>query len=252
MGETSIYDSIGHGYAGHRRPDPRIARMIDEALGDASSVVNVGAGAGSYEPAGRQVLAIEPSEVMRRQRPPGAAPCLPGRAEALPLEAGSHDAAMAVLTMHHWSDLEAGLRELRRVARRRVVLLTWVPDGPTFWLSRDYFPQIAAMDREMFPATDELSSLLEAQAAPARISPVPIPHDCTDGFQAAYWRRPQAYLDAGVRAAISSFARFDAEAGLRSLRADLDSGRWAARNAELLDCEAADFGYRLIRCELEP
>jgi SAM-dependent methyltransferase len=249
-GDVAIYDRIGQGYANHRRPDARIARIIDDALADAASVVNVGAGSGSYEPKERQVLGVEPSSVMRRQRPPGAAPCIAGLAEALPLETGSCDAAMAVLTMHHWTDLAAGLREMRRVARRRLVLLTWVPDGPAFWLTRDYFPQISAMDREIFPGTDELLSLIEANATAAHIQAVQIPHDCTDGFQAAYWRRPEAYLDPAARSAISSFSRFDAEAGLAKLGSDIESGRWAARNSDLLALDEADFGYRLIRCEL--
>jgi SAM-dependent methyltransferase len=246
----AIYDRIGQGYSAYRRPDPRIARLIDQALGDADSVVNVGAGSGSYEPQTRQVIAVEPSEVMRRQRPPGAAPCLPGQAEALPLDDDACDAAMAVLTMHHWSDPAAGLREMARVARKRLVLLTWVPDGPPFWLTRDYFPEIVARDRTIFPSTPDLLSLIEANVARAQASPVPIPHDCTDGFLASYWRRPEAYLDSAARSAISSFAQFDAATGLARLQADLETGGWAARNAELLDLDEADFGYRLIRCEL--
>lgn len=250
MGDVAIYDRIGRGYAAYRRADPRIARAIDEALGDAASIVNVGAGSGSYEPVGRRVLGIEPSAAMRRQRPAEAAPCIEASAEALPLETAACDAAMAVLTVHHWADMAAGLREMRRVARKRVVLLTWVPDGPEFWLTRDYFPESLAMDREIFPRTEALLSLLESVVAPARIDVVPIPHDCTDGFLAAYWRRPEAYLDPGARNAISSFSRFDAQAGLARLAADLESGRWAARNADLLALDRADFGYRLIRCEL--
>ena len=245
----AVYDDIGQGYAGYRRADPRIAGLIDAALGDAASVVNVGAGCGSYETAGRRVLAVEPSAVMRRQRPADAAPCVAGRAEALPLASGAFDAAMGVLTLHHWADPAAGLRELRRVARKRLVLLTWVPDGPAFWLTRDYFPEILAADRDIFPTTDALASLVAAHAGPARIAAVPIPHDCRDGFLAAYWRRPAAYLDPAARAAISSFALFDAAAGLARLRADLETGRWAARNAALLHLDEADFGYRLIRCE---
>ena len=250
MTAEPIYDRIGEGYAVRRRPDPRIARLIDETLGDAQSVVNVGAGSGSYEPPGRRVLAVEPSEVMRRQRRPGAVPCVAGSAEDLPVDSASHDAAMAVLTLHHWRDLAAGLKELRRVARRRAVILTWVPDGPPFWLTRDYFPEVQALDREMFPTTQGLAALAEAHLGPAQIRPVPIPHDCIDGFQAAYWKRPHAYLDAGVRAAISSFSRIDAEPGLALLKADLQSGRWAARNAGLMALQEADFGYRLVCCEL--
>jgi SAM-dependent methyltransferase len=249
-GLAVIYDRIGQEYAKYRQADPRIAKVIDDALGDAASVVNVGAGSGSYEPKARQVLGIEPSSVMRRQRRPGAAPCIPGWAEDLPLEAGSYDAAMAILTIHHWNDMVAGLREMRRVARQRVVLLTWVPDGPPFWLTKDYFPEIEDLDWKIFPRTDELLSLIEANVGPARIDPVPIPHDCTDGFLAAYWKRPEVYLDPGARRAISSFSLFDAEPGLTKLRADIEAGRWAALNSDLLALDSADFGYRLVRAEL--
>ena len=147
----ATYDIIGEGYARRRQPDPRIAASITSALGPARSVINVGAGAGSYEPTDRMVLAVEPSEVMIRQRPPQAAPCRQGSAEALPAEDGAFDAAMAVLTIHHWSDWRAGLQEMRRVARHRIVLLTFDAEASNFWLTRDYFPEILAMDRRVMP-----------------------------------------------------------------------------------------------------
>ena len=245
----ALYDNIGRNYAEFRRPDRRIASAIDAALGDAGSVVNIGAGTGSYEPLGRAVLAVEPSDVMIRQRPAGAAPCLRASAEALPLAAASVDAAMAVLTVHHWTDLERGLGEMARVARKRAVLLTWVPDATPFWLTEDYFPEIAAHDRQTFPSPAALVAILERTIGPAHMAPVPIPHDCTDGFLCAYWRRPDSYLSDAVRSAMSSFARFDAGPGLARLRADLASGRWAERNRHLLDLEALDLGYRLVCCE---
>jgi SAM-dependent methyltransferase len=247
---VALYDRIGSNYAELRRPDPRIASAIDAALGDAATVVNVGAGTGSYEPADRAVLAIEPSEVMIRQRPAGAAPCLQGAAEALPLEACSVDAAMALLTVHHWTDFERGLAEMARVARKRVVLLTWVPEGEPFWLD-DYFPEIPAMDQGIFPATRALTALLERLVGRVTATIVPIPHDCTDGFQGAYWRRPEAYLRAEVRSAISSFPKFDAEPGLGRLRTDLASGQWAERNGHLLDRAEMDLGYRIFACEID-
>ena len=247
----ALYDSIGRTYAAFRRPDPRIAAAIEAALGDAASVVNVGAGTGSYEPSGRSVIAVEPSEVMIRQRPAGAAPCRQATAEALPLETKSADAAMAVLSVHHWTDMEQGLREMARVARKRVVLLTWVPDGPPFWLTRDYFPEIAAHDRDAFPTAAELGTLLERTVGPARIVPVLIPHDCTDGFLCAYWRRPEAYLDPAVRSGMSSFARLDPEPGLARLDADLSSGRWHERNGHLWALETLDLGYRIAVCEID-
>jgi SAM-dependent methyltransferase len=255
-----LYDNIGRGYAAFRRPDRRIASAIDAALGDAFSVVNIGAGTGSYEPPGRTVLAVGPSEVMIRQRSAGAAPCMQGSAEALPLETASVDAAMAILSAHHWTDLERGLGEMARVARKRVVLLSWIPDAPgaaPFWLTEDYFPEIAAHDRTIFPNAASLTAMLDritrlggASGGSVRMTPVPIPHDCTDGLLCAYWRRPEAYLSADVRAAMSSFARIDAEAGLAKLRADLSSGRWAERNSPLLALDALDVGYRMVCCEL--
>ena len=172
------------------RPDQRIASAIEAALGDAQ-VVNIGAGTGSYEPLGRTVIAVEPSEVMIRQRPAGAAPCLRGSAEALPLETASVDAAMAILSAHHWTDLERGFSEMARVARKRAVLLTWVPDAAPFWLTEDYFPEIAAHDRTIFPSAAALTAMLERMIGPVHMTPVPIPHDCTDGLLCAYWRRPE-------------------------------------------------------------
>jgi SAM-dependent methyltransferase len=246
----ALYDSIGRSYAGFRRPDLRIASAIDAALGDAVSVVNIGAGTGSYEPLSRTVLAVEPSEVMMRQRPTEAAPCLQGSAEALPLETASVDAAMAVLSAHHWTDLERGLGEMARVARKRAVLLTWVPDTAPFWLTKDYFPEIAANDRTIFPSSVALTAILERIIGPVHMAPVPIPHDCTDGLLCAYWRRPESYLSAEIRSAVSAFARIDVDAGLTRLRTDLSSGRWAERNGHLLTLDTLDVGYRIVCCEI--
>lgn len=248
----ALYNTIGHSYATHRRPDPRIAAAIDAALADAATVVNIGAGTGSYEPVGKTVLAVEPSEVMIRQRPAGAAPCRQGSAEALPLETASVDAAMAILSVHHWNDLERGLAEMARVARKSVVLLTWVPppDAPPFWLTEDYFPEILAHDRTIFPAAAALSAILERLVGPVHMTPVPIPHDCTDGFLCAYWRRPECYLDAQRRSAISSFTRIDPGPGVARLQDDLTSGRWIERNRHLLTRDTLDVGYRIVRCDV--
>jgi SAM-dependent methyltransferase len=243
------YDTIGRGYARGRRPDPRIAARLTAALGDAQSVLNVGAGAGSYEPRGRQVIAVEPSTVMLAQRPPGAARAVRARAEALPFPDRSFDAAMAVLTLHHWSDLAGGLAECTRVARRRVVLLTFDPDADAFWLVRDYFPEFAADDHEVFPP---MAAYAEAFGPEARVevAPLPVPRDCVDGFLGAYWARPAAYLDAAVRAGISSFARPGTEEGLARLRADLAAGAWHERHGHLLAADALDLGYRLVVAHL--
>lgn len=240
-----LYDRIGAGYAERRRPDPRIAAALVEALGPARSVLNVGAGAGSYEPGDRRVVAVEPARTMLRQRPPGAAPAVQATAERLPFADGAFDAAMAALTLHHWPDADRGLAELARVARERVVLLTWLPGAGELWLTRDYFPGILAHDLQVFPGLERLERLL----GPLEARAVPIPHDCLDGLLAAHWRRPAAYLEPAVRAAMSSFARLPApelERGLARLRADLASGAWAARQAALLERDALDAGYRLV------
>lgn len=239
----ALYDTIGRAYAARRRPDPRMARAVASALGGARSVVNVGAGAGSYEPADRAVVAVEPSAVMVAQRTAGAAPAVRALAESLPFADGAFDAALAVLTLHHWSDWRAGLAEMRRVARDQVVILTWDPAHPGFWLTRDYFPDLIEFDRGIFPALPEL----EAALGRVEVRAVPVPHDCADGFLGAYWRRPAAYLDEGARAGISTFSRIgDVTRRLARLRADLEGGHWATRNAELLGREELDLGYRLV------
>jgi SAM-dependent methyltransferase len=232
-----------------RREDPRLAARIRAALGDARTVLNVGAGAGSYEPAELEVTAVEPSAVMRAQRPPGAAPVVDARAEELPFEDDSFDAAMAVLSDHHWDDHERGLAELRRVARRRVVLFTWEPRSlQDSWLVRDYLPGFA----RLVPSGYTLDRLLEALGG-GRIEPVPIPRDCRDGFLHAYWRRPRAYLDPQVRAGISVFRLMDPDEvadAIERLAADLDSGEWERRNGPLLELDELDLGYRIVVTEV--
>jgi SAM-dependent methyltransferase len=242
------YDAIGATYATTRAPDPRIGALIGTALGDARSVINVGAGTGSYEPS-QTVLAVEPSSVMIRQRPAGAAPVVQARAEALPIADGAAEAAMALLTVHHWADLDAGVAELRRVARRRIVVLTWDQlVFREFWLLSEYLLDVAAFEDVRAVPVDRLAGLLGG----AKVVPVPVPHDCTDGFAAAYWRRPEAYLDPVVRAGISMFAQADEEMlrpGLDRLAADLESGRWRRRRSDLLARETLDAGYRLLIAE---
>jgi len=239
-----LYDSIGKGYTAVRREDPHIAARIRAALGDARTVVNVGAGTGAYEPPDLEVVAVEPSEVMIAQRPEGAAPVVRAHAEELPFVDNSFDAAMAVLSDHHWADHERGLAELRRVARR-VVLFTWEPAmARETWVVSDYFPCF----EELIPPGYRLSITVERLGG-ARLEPVPIPHDCLDGFFHAYWRRPRAYLDPRVRAGISAFALMDracVERGLARLAADLDSGEWERRHADLLELDELDGGYRLV------
>jgi SAM-dependent methyltransferase len=241
-----LYDTIGTGYVVTRRTEPRIAAQVWAALGDARTVLNVGAGTGSYEPTDRDVTAVEPSAVMRAQRPAGTAPCVAASAESLPFDDGSFDAAMAISTVHHWPDPIAGLREMRRVARRVVVLTHDTDDAAwlhRFWLTRDYLPEVAAMIAGR-PSVDRL-----AGAIGARREPVPIPWDCVDGFFEAHWRRPEAYLGDRVRRGVSVWARVGPRAERRAvdaLREDLTSGRWAERNRELLDLDAAELGLRLL------
>ncbi|HEY5815583.1 MAG TPA: class I SAM-dependent methyltransferase [Solirubrobacterales bacterium] len=244
------YDRLGLGYNAVRRPDPRIAAQIEAALGDARSVLNVGAGAGSYEPTGREVTAVEPSRTMIEQRPPGAAPVVEGIAENLPFEDDSFDAAMALITVHHWSDAQAGLAEMVRVARQRVLVLTFTPTPPTeLWMARDYFPRILDFHARVMLPIDELTAMLPT----ASIEPVPIPSRCTDGFWLAIFDRPDLHLDPDVRRASSSWhhmAQDEIEEGLARLSADLESGRWDERNGHLRTQAELDVGLRLIIAEL--
>jgi SAM-dependent methyltransferase len=246
MSRAQLYDTIGAAYTVTRRTEPRIAAQIWAAMGDARTVGNVGAGTGSYEPPDYDVTAVEPSELMRAQRPAGAAPCVAALAESLPFEDRSFDAAMAVATVHHWPDPIAGLREMRRVARRVVVFTHDSTDAGwlrRFWLTRDYLPEVA----DIVAGRPSLSE--QARAIGARIEPVLIPWDCADGFFEAYWRRPEAYLDEDVRRGVSVWARVGPDAEQRavhSLRDDLASGRWAERNRDLVDLDAAELGLRLL------
>ena len=241
-----LYDRIGPGYAATRVADARIAGQIEAALGDAVDVVNVGAGTGNYEPAGRRVVAVEPSEAMIAQRPPGAAEVVRAHAEALPFADRSFDAAMAIWTVHHWSDWRAGVREMRRVSRGRVVIATWDPafQGP-FWWTDEYLPEAAASEAASFPGLTELLDVLGG----GDVAAIPVPGDCADGFTAAHWARPERLLDPDVQANISTFALLPAasvERALAALRRDLSSGAWDRRHAHLRRLPALDLGFRLV------
>jgi SAM-dependent methyltransferase len=240
---AQLYDEIGIGYRNYRHPDPRLAMVILHALGEAESVVNVGAGTGSYEPTDRSVVAVEPSLAMIRQRRAGSAPVIQASATHLPFPDMVFSAALAVLTVHHWPDHRRGLTELVRVARRRVVIVTWDPATSGFWVIEDYFPAIAEIDRQIMPSLEEFRQAL----GEIEVHPLLVPRDCTDGFLGAYWQRPYAYLDAGVRSAISTFAKIGAvEAGLARLRSDLIDGTWQRRHGHLLRQSVLDLGYRLV------
>ncbi len=239
---TVLYDSIGKQYRDYRLPDNRIIAVLSRELADARAIVNIGAGVGSYEPNDREVTAVEPSRVMIDQRRKHKAAIVCARAEALPFRQDTFDCAMAILTIHHWSDVERGLKEALRVAKGKIILLTWIGFASHFWLL-DYLPQIKSIDESMFPSIKQLSSWI----GPVRSVVVPIPHDCTDGFLCAYWRRPEAYLDEGVRSAISTFSRVhDVEEGLDRLKTDISTGLWHERYADLLEKNETDFGYRMV------
>jgi SAM-dependent methyltransferase len=240
---SQLYDEVGIDYANYRRPDPRLATSILRALGEADTVVNVGAGTGSYEPTDRSVVAVEPSRAMIRQRRPGSAPVVQASATHLPFRDAAFAAALAVLTLHHWPDRARGLAELARVTQRRLVIVTWDPAASGFWLIEDYFPEIREVDRRILPSIAELRGALGT----TEVRPLPVPHDCIDGFLGAYWRRPYAYLDAGVRSAISTFSKIgNVESGLARLRRDLEDRTWERRYGHLLGQSEIDLGYRLV------
>ena len=242
MAGDMLYDRIGEGYASTRRSDPQIRARIHTALGDARRVVNVGAGAGSYEPTDREVVAVDPSTVMLGQREPGAPPAVRAVAEALPFPDCSFDVAMAILTLHHWSDQRAGIAELRRVAARAVVFtfdMTVLP-----WIATDYLPEMIGQDAFVFPPIGEVAGWLDAE-----IEVVPVPRDCTDGFAGAYWARPELYLDPVRLAGMSCARSLDpavVAAGVGRLRADLASGAWDERHGHLRELAELDLGYRLL------
>jgi SAM-dependent methyltransferase len=238
------YDHIGQSYSRTRREDPRLATRIRAALGDATTVINVGAGAGSYEPLELAVVAVEPSAIMIARRRRGAAPVVRAVAESLPFEDDSFDAAMAVLTVHHWSDPKQGLLELRRVARRVVIVsASTLPNN--LWMTRDYFPATARLRRpEIHPGV--IAAVL---GGTTRVEPLPLPHDCADGFYETFWGRPEAYLDPQVRSGMSAFMLLDPselDSGLSRLAADLSSGAWDTRYRDLGHLPELDCGHRLI------
>lgn len=241
----SAYDTIGRAYSAWRRADPRIAGAVHRALGKARTVLDVGAGTGSYEPDDRLVVAVEPSQVMVVQRPAGSAPAVLGSVEALPTADGGFEAVMTVLTAHHWNDRVQGFAEMRRVAPRRVVLAYDIQLHNSLWLLADYLPTVAEFEARRCPSIQEIADGIEAD----RIETIPIAHDCLDGMTTAYWRRPEAYLDPTVRSCCSCLAQSDpivVEAAIARLAEDLRSGRWQDRYGYLLDTEERDYGYRLL------
>jgi SAM-dependent methyltransferase len=247
MESGSRYDSIGHAYSATRREDPRFQRRILAALGNSRSVINVGAGAGSYEPRDRYVLAVEPSDVMAAQRERTSAPAIRGRAECLPLRDNGVDAAMSVLSLHHWQDQEQGVRELRRVASGPVVILTCDPVvSGQMWLMSDYLPEVAELDRRILPSTDRLASWL---GGTTRVEVVPIPRDLSDWMLLSFWAHPDRVLDPSARNATSGFARMSPAVVSRVVAAvsrDLENGTWDAQYGYLRTLDEYDAGLRLV------
>jgi SAM-dependent methyltransferase len=246
---SPVYDTIGLGYIAHRRADPRWEAVINEQLGDGRVVVNVGAGTGNYEPVDRAVVAVEPSLVMVSQRAAGAAQAVRASGSALPLPPGCADVAMAILTVHHWDDWAAGLAELCRVAPRRVVLTMDFELHSRFWLLEDYLPEVGEHTRRLGPGADAVAEALGGGAS----IPLLVPRDMEDGVLGAYWCRPEAYLDSAVRANCSGLALAEPAVvarGVAALEADLSSGAWQRRHADLADLPAIDLGYRLVVAEV--
>lgn len=240
----ALYDQIGKSYISTRRPDPRIAAAIKTAIGDAASIVNVGAGAGSYEPVGMPLVGVEPSWQMIRQRARTASPVVRAVAEALPFQPDTFDVALAVLTLHHWADWRRAIAEMKRVATR-VVVFAFDKDAHDFWLTTTYFPEIIELDKKRCPSMDEIV----AELGDCSVEPVLIPHDCVDGFLAAFWRRPEIYLDPTVRAGMSGFALLERDTvarGVERLKSDLESGSWEDRFGYLRSLDALDAGYRIL------
>jgi len=240
-----IYEQIGVGYADYRKPDPRIEAQIRRAIGDVELVCNVGAGAGSYEPQDVPVIAVEPSRVMSSQRRNRAKCILAATAEQLPLRDDAVDASMAVLTIHHWLHPEQGLAEMRRIARRQVIFAFDPPLLDSFWLVQDYLPEILDLEAKRSLSIAAIAQLLHTDS----IETVNVPHDCSDGFLTAYWRRPEMYLEPSVRRSISPFMQLPEQVvndALDQLRRDLSTGLWHRKHAGLLSTTSCDFGYRLV------
>jgi SAM-dependent methyltransferase len=243
------YDRLGRGYSQVRRPDPRIAARIDAALGDARTVLNVGAGTGSYEPPEREVSAVEPSAEMIGQRPAGSAPAVRASAEDLPFPDGGFDATMAVLTAHHWADLDAGLAEMRRVSKERIVIVAFDPEAlADLWIARDYFPAMLDLKRRAGASSGELMARLPESTS----VPIPVPRDCSDLFFAALWARPEMLFDEQVVQPMWVWQSISEEArrsGREHLAADLESGAWDERHGHLRELTELDVGLRLVLLE---
>lgn len=244
---TAEYNEIGKKYNLGRHTDPYILNQIQTKLYGASSVLNIGAGTGSYEPAHLKVIAAEPSKTMIKQRPLSAAPVVQARAEDLPFKDKSFSFSMTVLSMHHWGDWEKAISEIKRVTRKRFVAVTWDPDSKPFWLTRDYFPEIHEMDKKTFPSLSGFYNSFKR----VEVTNLEIPADCADGFLGAYWRRPEAYLDERIRANMSTFFKISGlTKGLDQLKSHIETGAWSSINKDILKSDSLDAGYRIVSAEI--
>lgn len=238
-----LYDDIGINYSVTRGTDPKIAKQLNSELQGATRIVNIGAGTGSYEPEDIDLVAVEPSAEMIAQRKLGAHRAEQAFAENLPFEDSSFSHAMTVLSMHHWENRALAFKEINRVATDKFVAITWDPNSDPFWLTRDYFPEIHEMDKDIFPNVEELNKYFDEVIS----IPLQIPSDCKDGFLAAFWKRPEAYLNSTVRQSISPFSKIkNVSEGLQKLEDDLASGVWAKNNLAILSLSSLDVGYRII------
>jgi SAM-dependent methyltransferase len=239
----AIYDDIGINYSVTRCTDPKIAKQLYSELQGAARIVNIGAGTGSYEPENVELIAVEPSSEMISQRKTGSYRVEKAFAEKLPFENGSFTHAMTVLSMHHWENRPLAFSEINRVATEKFVAITWDPESESFWLTRDYFPEIYEMDKCIFPELEELKDHFDE----VQITPLNIPADCKDGLLAAFWKRPEAYLSSKVRQSTSPFSKIrNLSEGLHKLEDDLASGVWAKNNHAILSSSSIDVGYRVI------
>lgn len=240
------YDNIGIGYSKRRMSDPEIARQLNSKLQGATRILNIGAGTGSYEPKNIDLVAVEPSAKMIAQRDPGSHPVVQSFAESLPFENNSFSHTMTVLSMHHWSDRKQAYSEINRVTTKKFIAISWNPDSEPFWLTKEYFPEIYETDLTIFPSIEDIKNSFKN----VEISPLLIPFDCQDGFLAAYWRRPEAYLDKEVRNSISTFSKLEKlKQGLAKLESDLKQGIWETKNKSILESKWLDAGYIIITAD---
>jgi SAM-dependent methyltransferase len=221
------YDKLGQKYSVKRQTEPAIFSYIVKALGDAATVLNVGAGTGSYEPTDRYVIAVEPSLVMRSQRESNNKnPAVIAFADNLPFDDNSFEASTAFVTVHHWSDIHKGLHELRRVTKNQVIIMTFDPEALDDFWNAIYFPELIEAEKKRYPSIDFITTAL---GGTCEVQKIPIPFDCADGFQEAFYGRPEAFLDKQVRQSQSAWGFISPEVEekyIKDFAEELASGEW--------------------------